>query len=78
MVYIVENNGVYGLTKGSFRHGGRGPGSLSTRGRNEFPPIDICRNHPGWLRLCSPLLLRDAQQVRELMKAAPSHAARLC
>jgi 2-oxoglutarate ferredoxin oxidoreductase subunit beta len=42
VVYIVENNGVYGLTKGQFSatadHGSR----LKTGEVNEYPPIDLC------------------------------------
>ena len=41
MVYIVENNGVYGLTKGQFS-ATADEGSKSKKGvPNEIPPIDL-------------------------------------
>lgn len=42
MVYVVENNGVYGLTKGQFS-ATADLGSKSKTGIvNELPPVDIC------------------------------------
>ncbi|MFQ5633970.1 MAG: 2-oxoacid:ferredoxin oxidoreductase subunit beta [Gammaproteobacteria bacterium] len=43
MLYIIENNGVYGLTKGQFS-ASADLGSTAKRGAaNEQPPIDPCR-----------------------------------
>jgi 2-oxoglutarate ferredoxin oxidoreductase subunit beta len=42
MVYIIENNGVYGLTKGQFSATADLGQELKYAGRNELPPIDLC------------------------------------
>lgn len=42
MVYIIENNGVYGLTKGQFSATADIGQELKNVGRNELPPIDLC------------------------------------
>ena len=42
MVYIIENNGVYGLTKGQYSATVE-KGSKKKKGAtNEQPPIDLC------------------------------------
>ncbi len=74
MVYIVENNGVYGLTKGQFSATADEGQELKYAGRNELPPIDICME--AILAGCGFVARSfsgDAQQVRELLKAALSH-----
>jgi len=74
MVYIVENNGVYGLTKGQFSATADEGQELKYAGHNELPPIDICME--AILAGCGFVARSfsgDAQQVRELLKAALSH-----
>ena len=74
MVYVVENNGVYGLTKGQFSATADEGQELKYAGTNDFPPIDICME--AILAGCGFVARSfsgDAQQVRELMKAALSH-----
>ncbi len=74
MVYIVENNGVYGLTKGQFSATADEGQTLKYAGTNEFPPIDICME--AILAGCGFVARSfsgDPTQVRELMKAALSH-----
>ncbi len=74
MVYVVENNGVYGLTKGQFSATADEGQELKYAGRNELPPIDICMEA---IMAGSGFVARsfsgDAKQVRELLKAALSH-----
>ncbi len=74
MVYIVENNGVYGLTKGQFSATADMGQELKYAGLNELPPIDICLEA---LAADASFVARsfagDAKQVRELLKAAFSH-----
>ncbi|MDE3229558.1 MAG: 2-oxoacid:ferredoxin oxidoreductase subunit beta, partial [Chloroflexota bacterium] len=41
LVYIVENNGVYGLTKGQFSATADEGQQLKYAGLNELPPIDL-------------------------------------
>jgi len=74
MVYVLENNGVYGLTKGQFSATADEGQALKYAGTNEFPAIDICME--AILAGCGFVARSfsgDAQQVRELMKAALSH-----
>ena len=42
MVYIIENNGVYGLTKGQFSTTADEGQELKYAGDNPFPEIDLC------------------------------------
>ena len=71
MVYIVENNGVYGLTKGQFSATADVGQQLKYAGLNELPPIDLCiealASDCGFV---ARSFAGDAKQVRELLKAA--------
>src|SRR5690606_19932170 len=42
MVYIIENNGVYGLTKGQFSATADEGQKLKYYGLNELPALDLC------------------------------------
>lgn len=42
MVYIIENNGVYGLTKGQFSATADLGSKLKSGLANDFPPVDCC------------------------------------
>ncbi len=42
MIYIIEDNGVYGLTKGQFSATADKGSSLKSGAINELPPIDPC------------------------------------
>jgi 2-oxoglutarate ferredoxin oxidoreductase subunit beta len=42
MVYIIENNGVYGLTKGQFSATADEGSRLKTGVINDLPPMDLC------------------------------------
>jgi 2-oxoglutarate ferredoxin oxidoreductase subunit beta len=73
MVYIVENNGVYGLTKGQFSATADMGQKLKYAGTNELPPIDVCIE--ALVADCGFVarsFAGDAKQVRELLKAAMS------
>jgi 2-oxoglutarate ferredoxin oxidoreductase subunit beta len=74
MVYIVENNGVYGLTKGQFS-ATADIGSTTKAGRkNELMPIDLCALA---IELGCGFVARsfsgDQKQLRPLLKAAFAH-----
>lgn len=43
MIYVLENNGVYGLTKGQFSATADLGSRLKTGAVNDLPPIDICK-----------------------------------
>ena len=42
MLYIIENNGVYGLTKGQFSATADSGSKLKTGVINDLPPMDLC------------------------------------
>jgi 2-oxoglutarate ferredoxin oxidoreductase subunit beta len=74
MVYIVENNGVYGLTKGQFSATADLGQELKYAGRNELPPIDLCLE--ALIAECGFVarsFAGDPKQVVPLIKAAFSH-----
>jgi 2-oxoglutarate ferredoxin oxidoreductase subunit beta len=74
IVYIVENNGVYGLTKGQFSATADYGQELKYAGVNELPPIDICMEALiDNASFVARSFAGDAKQVRELLKAAFSH-----
>jgi len=74
MVYIIENNGVYGLTKGQFSATAEEGLLLKYAGENEFPPIDLCMEAiVAGCGFVARSFAGDARQVRELLKAALSH-----
>jgi 2-oxoglutarate ferredoxin oxidoreductase subunit beta len=74
MVYVVENNGVYGLTKGQFSATADEGQSLKYAGENEFPPVDICMEAIiAGAGFVARSFSGDAKQVRELLKAALHH-----
>ncbi len=71
MVYIIENNGVYGLTKGQFSATADLGQKLKYAGTNELMPIDLCLE--ALVAECGFVarsFAGDAKQVRELLKAA--------
>jgi 2-oxoglutarate ferredoxin oxidoreductase subunit beta len=71
MVYIVENNGVYGLTKGQFSATADEGQFLKYAGLNELPPIDLCMEAiVAGAGFVARSFSGDAKQVRELLKAA--------
>lgn len=74
MVYIVENNGVYGLTKGQFAPTAERGLMLKHEGVNLYDPVDICIEA---LASNATFVARsfagDPKQVKELIKAAFSH-----
>jgi 2-oxoglutarate/2-oxoacid ferredoxin oxidoreductase subunit beta len=74
MVYIVENNGVYGLTKGQFSATADVGQELKYAGRNELPPIDLCLE--ALVADCGFVarsFAGDPKQMVPLIKAALSH-----
>jgi len=74
MVYIVENNGVYGLTKGQFSATAEVGLSLKKQGNNMYMPIDIVWEAVvGNATFVARSFAGDPKQVRELLKAAISH-----
>jgi 2-oxoglutarate ferredoxin oxidoreductase subunit beta len=74
MVYIVENNGVYGLTKGQFSATAEVGLSLKSQGTNPYMPVDIAWEAlVGNATFVARSFAGDPKQVKELIKAALSH-----
>src|SRR5215213_10321657 len=66
MVYIIENNGVYGLTKGQFSATADEGQKLKYAGINELPPIDLCLEAlTADCGFVARSFAGDAKQVRE-------------
>ena len=74
MLYIIENNGVYGLTKGQFSATAEVGLTLKHHGTNPYMPVDICMEA---LISNATFVARsfagDAKQVKELIKAGLNH-----
>ena len=74
MVYIVENNGVYGLTKGQFSATAEVGLTLKSQGTNPYMPVDIAWEAlVGHATFVARSFAGDPKQVKELIKAAISH-----
>ena len=74
MVYIVENNGVYGLTKGQFSATAEVGLNLKHQGTNPYMPVDICMEAIiSNATFVARSFAGDAKQVKELIKAALNH-----
>lgn len=73
MIYIVENNGVYGLTKGQFSATADKGQVLRKMDVNPFIPVDVCME--ALIANCGFVarsFAGDPKQVKELLKAALS------
>jgi 2-oxoglutarate/2-oxoacid ferredoxin oxidoreductase subunit beta len=74
MVYIVENNGVYGLTKGQFSATADAGSKLKTGVVNDLPAIDLCAMA---IELGCGYVARsfsgDMKQLVGLLKGAMAH-----
>jgi len=74
MVYIVENNGVYGLTKGQFSATAEKGLQLKKQGENPYMPVDICMEAlVSNATFVARSFAGNPKQVKELLKAALSH-----
>jgi len=74
LVYIIENNGVYGLTKGQFSATADKGLQLKSQGTNPYMPIDIAWEAlVGNATFVARSFAGDPKQVKELIKAALSH-----
>ncbi len=70
IVYVVENNGVYGLTKGQFSATADIGSTQKYYGRNDLPPVDLAME--ALISGCGFVarsFAGDPKQVRPLLKA---------
>ncbi len=74
IIYIIEDNGVYGLTKGQFSATADVGSKLKTGVVNELPPIDTCTLA---IQLGATFVGRsfsgDKKQLQAMLKAAIAH-----
>jgi 2-oxoglutarate ferredoxin oxidoreductase subunit beta len=74
MIYIIEDNGVYGLTKGQFSATADLGSKLKTGVVNDLPPIDTCVLA---IQLGATFVGRsfsgDKKQLQAMLKAAIAH-----
>ena len=74
LVYLIENNGVYGLTKGQFSATADIGAKLKTGTINQFTPIDCCL---AGIELGATFVARsfsgDKRQMAAILKAALAH-----
>jgi 2-oxoglutarate ferredoxin oxidoreductase subunit beta len=74
LIYIIEDNGVYGLTKGQFSATADLGSKLKTGVINELPPIDTCELA---ISLGATFVGRsfsgDKRQLHAMLKAAIAH-----
>ncbi|KXK12066.1 MAG: 2-oxoglutarate ferredoxin oxidoreductase subunit beta [Chloroflexi bacterium OLB14] len=74
MVYIIENNGVYGLTKGQFSATAEEGLQLKHQGTNPYMPIDICLEAlVSNATFVARSFAGNPKQVKELLKSAIAH-----
>lgn len=74
MVYIVENNGVYGLTKGQFSATAEKGLALKKQGTNPYMPVDICMEAVITnATFVARSFAGNPKQVKQLLKAAFAH-----
>jgi 2-oxoglutarate ferredoxin oxidoreductase subunit beta len=74
MIYILEDNGVYGLTKGQFSATADIGSKLKTGVVNDLPPIDVCALA---IQMGATFVGRsfsgDKKQLSAMLKAAIAH-----
>jgi 2-oxoglutarate/2-oxoacid ferredoxin oxidoreductase subunit beta len=74
MIYIIEDNGVYGLTKGQFSATADLGSKLKTGVINDLPPVDTCAMA---ITLGATFVARsfsgDKKQLHAMLKAAIAH-----
>ena len=74
MVYIIENNGVYGLTKGQFSATADEGQFLKYYGTNHMPPIDLALEAViAGCTFVARSFSGDAKQAQALLQAAVRH-----
>ncbi len=73
-IYVIENNGVYGLTKGQFSATADLGSKLKTGIINELPPFDCCTLALQWgATFVARSFSGDKKQLQAILKAAVTH-----
>ncbi len=74
LIYIIEDNGVYGLTKGQFSATADLGSTLKTGVPNDLPPFDCCALAMKWgATFVARSFSGDKKQLQAVVKAAIAH-----
>ena len=74
LIYVIEDNGVYGLTKGQFSATADVGSTLKTGALNQLPPFDCCALALKWgATFVARSFSGDKKQLQTLLKAAIAH-----
>jgi 2-oxoglutarate/2-oxoacid ferredoxin oxidoreductase subunit beta len=74
MIYVIENNGVYGLTKGQFSATADLGSTLKTGVINDLPPFDCCALALKWgATFVARSFSGDKKQLVAILKTAIAH-----
>src|ERR1051325_5317854 len=74
MIYVIENNGVYGLTKGQFSATADLGSTLKTGTPNDLPPFDCCALALKWgATFVARSFSGDKKQLQAILKTAIAH-----
>jgi 2-oxoglutarate ferredoxin oxidoreductase subunit beta len=74
MIYVIEDNGVYGLTKGQFSATADLGSTLKTGTPNDLPPFDCCALALKWgATFVARSFSGDKKQLQAILKTAISH-----
>src|ERR1700690_1478592 len=74
LIYIIEDNGVYGLTKGKFSATANVGSTLKTGTVNDLPPFDCCALALKWgATFVARSFSGDKKQLQAIMKTAIAH-----
>ena len=74
MIYVIENNGVYGLTKGQFSATADLGSTQKTGAPNDLPPFDCCALALRWgATFVARSFSGDKKQLSAILKTAIAH-----
>jgi len=74
MIYVIEDNGVYGLTKGQFSATADVGSTLKSGAPNQLPPFDCCALALKWgATFVARSFSGDKKQLQTILKAAIAH-----
>jgi 2-oxoglutarate/2-oxoacid ferredoxin oxidoreductase subunit beta len=74
MIYVIEDNGVYGLTKGQFSATADLGSTQKTGQANDLPPFDCCALAMKWgATFVARSFSGDKRQLQAIIKTAISH-----
>src|SRR6187401_2072652 len=74
LIYIIEDNGVYGLTKGQFSATADLGSKLKTGVINDLPPFDCCSLGLAWVAtFVARSFSGDKKQLQAILKTAIAH-----